>query len=194
MLPLDRYVRTEDRSVAEVSETRKRVAVVLAKNFEDIEATSPIASLELHHADVTVVGVERGPVEGKKGEVIEVTTTFDDVSPDEFDLLLIPGGGAPENLRIHDGAVSFTRDFMATNKPVAAICHGPQLLISAKVLNGRTLTCVSKIRDDVVNAGGHYVDEELVVDGNLITSRTPADLPSFNDAMLRSLGVPAHSF
>src|SRR5918994_323814 len=121
------------------------------------------------------------------GSVAEVSETFDDVSPNDFDMLLIPGGGAPENLRIHEGAVSFARDFMASGKPVAAICHGPQLLISAKVLQGRTLTCVNKIRDDVVNAGGHYVDEALVVDGNLITSRTPEDLPSFNDAMLRAL-------
>lgn len=177
-----------------MSETRKRVAMVLARNFEDVEATSPKAALELHDAEVTAVGIERGPVQGKKGDVIEVTATFDDVSPDEFDMLLIPGGGAPENLRIHDGAVAFTRAFMATDKPVAAICHGPQLLISADVLKGRTLTCVNKIRDDVVNAGGNYVDEALVEDGNLITSRTPDDLPSFNDAILRSLGVPAHSF
>jgi len=194
MLQIDKRPRTEDGSVAEVSETRKRVAVVLARNFEDIEATSPMASLELHQADITALGVDRGPVQGKKGEVIEVTETFDDVSPNDFDMLLIPGGGAPENLRIHEGAVSFARDFMASGKPVAAICHGPQLLISAKVLQGRTLTCVNKIRDDVVNAGGHYVDEALVVDGNLITSRTPEDLPSFNDAMLRAIGVPAHSF
>lgn len=176
-----------------MNESRKRVAMVLAANFEDIEATSPQKALELHDADVTVVGTDRGAVEGKKGERIEVTATFDDVNPDDFDLLLIPGGGSPENLRIHDGAVSFTRDFMASGKPVAAICHGPQLLISAKVLNGRTLTCVKKIRDDVINAGATYVDEPLVLDGNLITSRVPDDLPAFNDAMLQSLGVPVHS-
>ncbi|MDQ4099823.1 MAG: type 1 glutamine amidotransferase [Chloroflexota bacterium] len=176
-----------------MKETRKRVAMVLARNFEDIEATSPKAALEEHDCEVVAVGIERGPVEGKKGERIEITATFDDVTPDEFDLLVIPGGGAPENLRIHANAVAFTRDFMASGKPIAAICHGPQLLISARVLTGRTLTCVNKIRDDVVNAGGVYVDEALVEDGNLITSRTPDDLPQFNDAVLRTLGAAVPS-
>jgi PfpI family intracellular protease len=120
---------------------------------------------------------ERGTVEGKKGGTLAVDATFGDVSPDEFDLLVIPGGGAPENLRIHPPAVEFTRSFVESGKPVGSICHGPQLLISAKVLGGRTLTAVNKIADDVVNAGATYVDEPLVVDGNLITSRVPADLP-----------------
>jgi len=171
-------------------ETRRpRVAMVLAKNFEDSEAIEPKRYLEDLGAEVTVIGIERGPVEGKKGGSLEATATFADVRPDDFQLLVIPGGGAPENLRIHHPAVAFTRDFMASGKPVAAICHGPQLLISAKALDGRTLTSVNKIRDDVVNAGGHYVDEPLVEDGNLITSRVPADLPRFNDALGRALGV-----
>jgi protease I len=107
-------------------------------------------------------------------------------------MLVIPGGGAPENLRIHAPAVEFTRRFVAAGRPTGAICHGPQLLISAKVLDGRTLTCVNKIRDDVINAGGNYVDEPLVEDGNLITSRIPSDLPVFNDALARAAGlVPA---
>jgi protease I len=95
----------------------------------------------------------------------------------------------PEQLWIDDGAVAFTRDFVASGKPVAAICHGPQLLISAQVLDGRTLTSVKTIRDDVVNARGNYVDEEVTIDGNLITSRTPADLPAFNRALSEALAV-----
>ena len=91
-------------------------------------------------------------------------------------MLVIPGGGAPENLRIHDEAVAFSKEFVESGKPVGAICHGAQLLISAKVLKGRQLTCVNKIRDDVINAGGIYVDDPLVEDGNLITSRVPGDL------------------
>lgn len=166
----------------------KRVAVVLAKNFEDIEATSPIEALEGAGATITVIGTETGPIEGKKGAVIDATTTFADVSPDDFDLLLIPGGGAPENLRIDDGAVTFTRAFTESGRPVGAICHGAQLLISAEVLQGRKVTAVNKIRDDVRNAGGNYVDQELVVDGNLITSRVPADLPVFNAALVDALG------
>jgi protease I len=118
--------------------------------------------------------------------------TFDEVTVEEFDLLVIPGGGSPENLRIDDRAVAFTRRFVETGKPVAAICHGPQLLISADVLRGRTVTCVKKIRDDVKNAGATYVDEPLVIDGNLITSRVPADLPQFDEAIARALAtVPA---
>ena len=102
---------------------------------------------------------------------------------------MIPGGGAPENLRIDDRAVAFTRQFVESGKPVAAICHGPQLLISAKVLDGRTLTSVNKIRDDIMNAGGKYVDQDLVEDRNLITSRIPADLPVFNQAIARAIGL-----
>ena len=168
---------------------RKRVAMVLAPNFEDVEATEPKRYLEDLDAEVTVIGIERGNIRGKKGGSLEVDATFADVSPGDFAMLVIPGGGAPENLRIHEPAVAFTRRFVESGKPVAAICHGPQLLISAKVLEGRTLTCVNKIRDDVINAGGNYVDEALVEDGNLITSRVPADLPVFNEALARALGV-----
>ena len=143
---------------------------------------------------MTVIGIERGRIEGKKAGTLEADVTFADVSLDDFALLVIPGGGSPENLRIHEPAVEFTRRFVESGKPVAAICHGPQLLISAKVLPGRTLTAVNKIRDDIVNAGGNYVDEPLVEDGNLITSRKPADLPLFDEAMARALGlVPALS-
>ena len=171
-------------------ETRKqRVAMVLAKNFEDVEATDPKAYLEGAGAEVTVIGIERGQVEGKKGSTLQATATFDEVSPDDFAMLVIPGGGSPENLRIHEPAVEFTRRFVESGKPVAAICHGPQLLISAKVLQGRTLTSVNKIRDDVINAGGNYVDAPLVEDGNLITSRVPADVPVFDEALGRALGV-----
>jgi protease I len=171
--------------------TTPRVAMVLAKNFEDVEATDPKAYLERLGAEVTVVGIERGEIEGKKGGRLRADATFDEVSPDDFAMLVIPGGGAPENLRIHEPAVAFTRAFVESGRPVGAICHGPQLLISAKVLRGRTLTSVNKIRDDVINAGGTYVDQPLVEDGNLITSRVPADLPVFDEALGRALGVAA---
>lgn len=170
-----------------MSNSAKRVAVVLAPNFEDVEATDPISALNKAGAETTVIGIEKGEISGKKGAVIEATETFDTVSPADFDVLLIPGGGSPENLRIDDKAVAFTKTFTESGKPVAAICHGAQLLISAEVVNGRTLTAVSKIRDDIKNAGGNYVDEPLVVDGNLITSRVPGDLPVFNDAVVKAL-------
>lgn len=164
-----------------------RVAMVLARNYEDVEATSPKDFLEAHGATVTVIGAEMGDIAGKKGGSLPADATFADVRPDQFDMLVIPGGGAPENLRIVDAAVAFTRDFMASGRPVAAICHGPQLLISAKALGGRKLTSVNKIRDDITNAGGNYVDEALVIDGNLITSRVPDDLPVFNQALVDAL-------
>ncbi len=168
---------------------KPRVAMVIANNYEDSEADSPKAHLEANGAEVIVIGINRDTAKGKKGGSLKPDATFGDVSVGEFDALVIPGGGAPENLRIDDAAVAFTKEFVGSGKPVAAICHGPQLLISAKVLEGRTLTSVNKIRDDIWNAGGSYVDEALVVDGNLITSRTPADLDVFNKAISDSLGL-----
>lgn len=168
---------------------KPNVAMVLATNFEDSEAIEPKNHLEALGADVTTIGVALGPVQGKKGGSLEVDKTFADVKPGEFDMLVIPGGGAPENLRIVDAAVAFTREFVESGKPVASICHGPQLLISAKVVKGRTLTSVNKIRDDLANAGANYVDEPLVVDGNLISSRTPRDLPEFNEALGKAVGL-----
>jgi protease I len=168
---------------------RPKVVMVLANNFEDSEAIEPKNHLEALGADVVTVGAEKGTVSGKKGATLEVEKTFSQVSPDEFQMLVIPGGGAPENLRIVDDAVAFIRRFVESGKPVGSICHGPQLLISADVLQGRTVTSVNKIRDDIKNAGGNYVDEELVVDDNLITSRVPKDLPAFNDALGKALGL-----
>jgi protease I len=167
--------------------------MLLAKNYEDIEATDPQSYLESRGATVTVVGIDRATIPGKKGGSIEPDTTFDDLptdAVDRFDLLLIPGGGSPEYLRIHEPALDLTRRFHAAGKPIASICHGPQLLISAGVLPGRRTTSVNRIRDDIRNAGGLYVDEALVVDGNLISSRVPADLPQFNQAMADALGLP----
>jgi protease I len=168
---------------------QRKVVMVLANNFEDAEAIDPKVHLEGLGAEVVTVGPQRGQVQGKKGGVLEVEKTFAEVSPEEFDMLVIPGGGAPENLRIVDEAVDFTRRFVESGKPVGSICHGPQLLISARVLDGRTLTSVNKIRDDIKNAGGNYVDEALVVDGNLITSRVPGDLPVFNEALGKAIGL-----
>jgi protease I len=170
----------------------KRVAMVLARNFEDVEATDPKQYLEGRGATVTVIGLDNNPIEGKKGAVLKPDTTFEKTSVGEYDALVIPGGGSPEQLRINDAAVAFTRDFVASGKPVASICHGPQLLISAEAIRGKTVTSVATIRDDVKNAGANYVDEPIVTDGNLITSRVPKDLPQFNEAVAESLSkVPA---
>jgi protease I len=175
--------------------SKKRVAVVIANNFEDVEVTSPVQAVESAGAEFVLIGIEAGKVRGKKGHVFTVDTTFDDLQPnaiDTFDMLMIPGGGAPENLRIVEKAVDVTKRFVESGKPVASICHGPQLLISADVLKGRKTTSVNKIRDDIKNAGGLYEDSELVIDGNLISSRTPRDLEVFNQAIVDALAaVPA---
>ena len=171
-----------------MSVSGKNVAVVLANNYEDIEHTSPVDALRAAGASITVIGLNREEIKGKKGGTETPDAVFADVESGQFDLLLIPGGGSPENLRIDDEAVEFTRDFVHSGKPVGAICHGAQLLISADVLKDRTLTAVNKIRDDIRNAGGLYVDEALVVDGNLITSRVPGDLEVFNAALVKALG------
>ncbi len=165
----------------------KRVAMVLARNFEDVEATDPKEYLENLGATVTIIGLEKGEITGKKGASLSADTTIEQVSVADFDAMVIPGGGSPEQLRVHDAPVRFAREFVASGKPVAAICHGPQLLISADTLKGKTITCVKTIRDDVKNAGANYVDEALVEDGNLITSRVPGDLPQFDEAVARRL-------
>jgi protease I len=166
-----------------------RVAMIVAQQFEDSEAIEPKRHLEAGGATVTTVGMERGVVPGKKGGSIEIEAIVDEVRVEDFDALVIPGGGAPEYLRIHDGAVAFTRAFVESGKLVASICHGPQLLISADVLRGRTITSVNRIRDDIRNAGGNYVDEAVVVDGNLVSSRVPGDLPAFNEAIAERLAA-----
>ena len=171
-----------------MSANGKKAAVVVANNFEDSEATSPIEELQAAGVEVTVLGLKTGTVKGKKGATVEATATIAGADPGAYDLLVIPGGGSPETLRIDDDAVAFTRRFVESGRPVGSICHGPQLLISAEVLKGRTLTAVNKIRDDVRNAGASYVDEEVHVDGNLISSRVPDDLPAFNRALVSALG------
>ena len=170
----------------------KNIAMVIANNFEDIEATSPKEYLESRGAKVTVIGIDAKVATGKKGATLTPDTTFEALGNDGvdgFDALVIPGGGAPENLRINEGAVAFAKRFVESGKPVASICHGPQLLISANVLKGRTTTSVNKIRDDIKNAGGMYVDQAVAVDGNLISSRTPADLDQFNEAVASAVGL-----
>jgi protease I len=166
----------------------KKVAILIARNFEDAEAAEPAQFLRENGASVTFVGMEKKTYEGKTHkEQIAADKTFDEVSVADFDALIIPGGGAPEGLRVEPAPVQFTREFVQSGKPVAAICHGPQLLISADVLRGKRITCTRGIRDDVKLAGAIYLDEEVVVDGNLITSRRPADIPAFDREIEKAL-------
>ena len=170
-----------------MSGSGKKVAFVLANNYEDIEHTSPVDAVKAAGAQVTVIGLNKDTISGKKGGKEQPDLSIDQAKVDDYDMLVIPGGGSPENLRINDQAVQFTKQFVESGKPVASICHGPQLLISADVLKDRTITSVNKIRDDIKNAGGNYVDEQIVVDGNLISSRVPDDLEAFNDALVKAL-------
>ena len=148
----------------------KRVAMVVANQFEDSEAFDPKAYLEAGGATVTVIAMEPGTLQGKKGATLEPDTTFDQVAVNDFDALVIPGGGSPEYLRIFDPALEFTRAFVDSGKPVASICHGPQLLISANVLRGRTSIVISHRVSSVRRA-----DQIVVVDDGRIVERGTHD-------------------
>ena len=166
-----------------------KVAFVLADDFEDSEFRVPYDRLRQSGHEVTVIGTEAGKeVKGKKGrETFTVEATPADADPGEFDALVIPGGHAPDKLRLSAEMVDLTRKLFESGKPVAAICHGPQLLIEAEVVEGKRLTSWASVRKDLENAGAQWVDEPLVVDGNLITSRKPDDLDVFCDAILERL-------
>src|SRR5438094_5884772 len=167
----------------------KRVAMLVEEGFEDRELTGPRAALQAAGAAVTMVGPTAGAeYRGKRGEAaVTADIAAGAARIKDFDALVIPGGYAPDKMRMRHAMVDLAREAMESGKPVAAICHGPQLLISANALRGRTLTCWPSIAIDVKNAGGLYVDKPVVEDGNLITSRKPDDLPAFNDAIIRVL-------
>jgi protease I len=167
----------------------KRVAILVEDEFEDRELTGPLAALRAAGATVTLIGPTAGAeFKGKRGEAIVTSELAAGAARmKDFDALVIPGGHAPDKMRMRHAMVDLARDAMDANKPVAAICHGPSLLISSNSLRGRTLTCWPSIAIDVKNAGGRYVDKPVVEDGNLITSRKPDDVPVFTDAIIRAL-------
>jgi len=169
--------------------TGKRVAMLVEDEFEDRELTGPLETLRAAGATVTIVGPTAGAqFKGKRGEAIVTSDVAAGAARmKDFDALVIPGGHAPDKMRMRHAMVDLARDAMDANKPVAAICHGPSLLISSNSLHGRTLTCWPSIAIDVKNAGGHYVDKPVVEDGNLITSRKPDDVPAFSEAIIRAL-------
>jgi protease I len=164
-----------------------RIAVLLTNKFEDPEASEPIEALKKEGMEPVVVSPEAGEtLEGKQGKVkIKSDLAITEASPSDFEGLLLPGGRSPEALRGEKGAVEFVRHFVDKKKPIASICHGAQLLMSADGLRGKKMTCVSSIAVDAKNAGADYVDEEVVVDGNLVTSRVPDDIPAFNREMIK---------
>lgn len=166
-----------------------KALILAADGFEDMELMVPLYRLREIGAEVAVAAEKPCHVTGKHGYTTEADTTFDDVSADQFDLLIIPGGKAPESVRLSETAVAITRQMIESGKPVGSVCHGAQVLISAGVLKGRKATCWKGIRDDVKVAGADYSDQEVVVDGNLVTSRCPDDLPAFCAAILELAGA-----
>jgi len=167
-----------------------KIAVIITDMFEDSEYSEPARAFREAGHDLVHVGLKEGEtVKGKKaGTPVIVDRPVKEVSADDFDALLIPGGYSPDKIRVDEHAVRFARDFVNSGKPVFAICHGAQLLITADVLRGRTITGWKSIVQDIKNAGAHYIDDKVVVDGNLVSSRQPSDIPDFVAASLKKLG------
>jgi protease I len=166
-----------------------RVAFIVEQMFEDSEFRFPYDRVREAGHEALIVGCEAGKaLKGERGkESITTELAVREVSADDFDALVIPGGYSPDRLRLDPQMVAFTHDFFVAGKPVAAVCHAGSMLIEAGVASGRTLTSWPSIKTDLTNAGAHWVDEEVVEDGNLITSRKPRDLRAFSDAILRQL-------
>jgi protease I len=176
----------------------KQVAILATDGFELSELESPRKALLDAGALVHVVSLKSGTIKGwKNGDwkgSAEVDRTLDQARPEDYDALVLPGGVInPDKLRKEAKAVAFVRSFFADHKPVAAICHGPWLLAEADVLEGRKVTSYSSIRTDLKNAGAEWVDEEVVVDEGLVTSRSPEDLPAFNTKLVEEVAEGAHS-
>jgi len=174
-----------------------RVAVIATDGFEETELTEPVRALKEAGAQADVISLKSGQIQAfrhnDKGIMVNVDKTLDQVQPNQYDALLLPGGALnADQLRMEPKVQAFIRDVQSSGKPMAVICHAPWELISAGVAKGRTLTSYHTIQDDLRNAGANWVDQEVVEDGNLVTSRQPDDIPAFNQAMLRLFSrVPA---
>jgi protease I len=169
--------------------TMAKVAFLVDEIFEDSEFQVPYDAVREAGNDAVVVGMEKGKeVTGKKGTKVTVELDSGDARSDDFDAVVVPGGYSPDKVRTDEKLVALTRQAFDAGKPVAAICHAGWVLAEADVVRGKTVTSYHSIKTDLVNAGAQWVDKEVVEDGNLITSRTPADLPAFCAALLRQLG------
>lgn len=166
-----------------------KVAFLLAGGFEDSEMKNPYDAVKEAGHEAIIVGLEKGAqCDGKKGTVSYTADLgASEAKPEEFDAVIIPGGGAPEALRVNDDVVRFVKEINQQDKLIAGICHGPQVMISADILKGREATCYIGIRDDIKLAGADYHDKEVVVSENLVTSRTPVDEPAFIREILAKL-------
>lgn len=165
----------------------KKILMITGKDYDDSEVLYPYYRLIEEGFAVDVASAEKGEVSGKYHFKINANLTFEDVNTELYDGLILPGGKAPEKLRLIEKVCELVREFDESDKPIAAICHGQQLLISADVLKGKTATCYPGIRDDLKNAGALYEDKCVVVCNNLVTSRRPEDLPHFMRAFISIL-------
>lgn len=164
-----------------------KALILSADQFEDSELLVPLYRLQEAGYDVDVASTASGSIVGKHGYAVSVDKSFAEIDPSAYAVLILPGGKAPAAIR-HDTMVqAIVRAFMAADKPVAAICHGPQILISAGLLNGKRATCYRSVSEELQGAGARYEDREVVVDGHLVTSRQPGDLPAFMREIMRLL-------
>lgn len=175
----------------------KKVAILVADGFEQVEMTKPREALDEAGAQTKIVSLKSGKIQGMnyadKGDKFDVDLTVDQARPEQFDALMIPGGlFNPDAMRINERAHNFARHFFRESKPVAVICHGPQVLINADLVRGRRMTSWPAIRMDMRNAGARWVDEEVVVDNGLVSSRKPADIPAFNRKMIEEFAKGTH--
>ena len=175
----------------------KKIAILAADGFEEVELTKPRAALDEAGATTTVVSMKPGMIQGMnhadKGDTVAVDRTLNEAKPEDFDALMIPGGLMnPDTLRSSEETLEFVRHFFREGKPVAAICHAPWVLIDAGVIRGRTVTSWPAIKTDVRNAGANWVDKEVVVDNGLVTSRRPDDIPAFNEKMIEEFCEGRH--
>jgi len=175
----------------------RTIAVLSESGFEEVELTEPVKRLKEEGATVHIISSKSGKLKAWNHDhwsiEVDIDKTLSEVNADEYDGLVLPGGVInPDQLRVNDDAIAFVKAFFEAGKPVAAICHGPQTLINAGVVEGRKLTSVKNISQDLINAGANWVDEEVVVDQGLVTSRTPKDLPAFNDKIVEEFAEGVH--
>lgn len=164
--------------------------IVSADNFEDTELLFPYYRLKEEGIEVDIVSIKKGKIKGKHGYEVEVNKTLTEVNPDKYDILILPGGKVPEIIRKEKDALEIAKHFFQNNKPVSAICHGHQTLISAGLLKGRHATCYKSVAQEIRDAGAIYEDKEVVVDGNLVTSRQPSDLLAFLRETMKMIKRP----
>jgi protease I len=183
--------------MAETKLQGKKVAILAADMFERVELEEPRKALEKAGAETEVISISAGEIQGfdhfDPADKVKVDKTVEEVSADDYDALLIPGGvGNPDQLRGDENAVHFVREFAESGKPMAVICHGPWLLVESGVARGRTLTSWPTLQTDIRNAGGNWVDKEVVVDDGIVTSRKPDDIPAFNEKMIEEFCEGSH--